>query len=245
MFAEVPPPGPRTLGGSGTIPISIESDRRWASQSFAPTLSGDGNVIAFVWKTTASARMAIFVRDLSANAGTCITCDLADDGVGMHGFDPHLSGDGRLVAFTVARDRGSPAISTRTDIAVHDRASGHTAVITRAANASSTRARISGDGRFVSFESLASNLACGRRCRGIARDQNLLSDIYVYDRQAGTFARVSSSGEEWWAPSVGPSLDLAGNVIVFSSRQPLGADDPTTDFDLFISTVRPPAIGRR
>lgn len=232
-------------GEPNPVPISIESDRRRGSQSFAPTLSGDGNVIAFVSKTTASARMAIFVRDLRANAGTCITCALADDGVGMHGFDPHLSGDGRLVAFTIATDRGSRAISTRKDIAVHDRSSGQTTVITRSANASSTRARISGSGRFVSFESLASNLACGRRCRGIARDQNLLSDIYVYDRQAGTFARVSGSGEEWWAPSVGPSLDMSGNVIIYSSRQPLGADDPTIDFDLFIRTIRPPAIGRR
>ena len=118
-------------------------------------------------------------------------------------------------------------------------------MITRSANASSTLARISGNGRFVSFESLASNLACGRRCRGIARDQNLLSDIYVFDRQAGTFARASSSGEEWWVPSLGPSLDTEGNVIIFSSRQPLAADDPTTDFDLFIRTVHPRAMARR
>jgi Tol biopolymer transport system component len=224
--------------------INTEPDRR-GSQNFAPTLSGDGNVIAFVSKTAAEGRMAIVVRDLRATLGTCITCDLIDDATGMHGFDPHLSGDGRLVAFTVAHDRGPRAISTRTDIAVHDRASSQTTVITRAANASSTRARISGNGRFVAFESLASNLACGRRCRGIARDQNLLSDIYVFDRHAGTFARVSGSREEWWVPSVGPSLDTAGNVIIFSSRQPLAADDPTTDFDLFIRTVHPRPSARR
>ena len=73
----------------------------------------------------------------------------------------------------------------------------------------------------------------------------MLSDIYVLDRQAGTFARVSSSGEEWWVPSLGPSIDTEGNVIIFSSRQPLGADDPTTDFDPFIRTVHPPAMARR
>ena len=93
-------------------------------------------------------------------------------------------------------------------------------MITRTGNASSSRARISGNGRLVAFQSLASNLACHRRCGDGASDRNLLPDIYVFDRLVETFTRVSRGHEDWWVPSVGPWLDADGTTIVFSSREP-------------------------
>jgi hypothetical protein len=69
--------------------------------------------------------------------------------------------------------------------------------------------------------------------------------IVVFDRYTETFARVCSGVEEWWVPSLGPWLDAEGRTVVSSSRQPFDADDPTTDFDLFVRTLDPPAIVRR
>ena len=91
----------------------------------------------------------------------------------------------------------------------------------------------------MAFQSLASNLSCNRGCRGGSRDQNLLPDIYLFDRLTETFTRVSSGLEEWWAPSVGPWLAAEGTSIVFSSRQLVDGSDPTFDFDLFIRTLSP------
>ena len=235
--------------GTGTpklITVSIEADgRRSVSDSFAPALSGNGNVVAFVSTTAAQARRAVFVRDLALNSAMCITCGMVGDGSYVHSYDPHLDADGQFVVFTVARERGSGSHPARTDIAVHDRVSSRAVVITRTANASSSRARISGNGRFVAFESLASNLSCNRRCPAESSDQNLVADIYLFDRLTAKFTRVSRGGEEWWAPSVGAGLDAEGASIVFSSRQPIDGNDPTSDFDLFIRTLNPPAITRR
>ena len=149
------------------------------------------------------------------------------------------------MVFTLSRGRGSGSTPVRTDIVVHDRVGSRTVVITRTANASSARARISGNGRFVAFESLASNLSCNRRCGDESSDQNLVADIYLFDRVTGTFTRVSRDSQEWWTPSVGASLDAEGDSIAFSSRQPVDANDPTSDFDLFIRTLRPPPIAGR
>jgi hypothetical protein len=109
-----------------------------------------------------------------------------------------------------------------------------TTLITSRANASSRCPRISANGRFIVFESLASNLACDRGCPAEAIDENLLPDVYLFDRQTGTFRRLSRGADEWWAPSLQPWLDARGLVVVFSSRQPFGPEDLTSDFDLFV-----------
>jgi Tol biopolymer transport system component len=97
---------------------------------------------------------------------------------------------------------------------------------------------MSPDGRYVAFESLASNLACNqRRCPPGTSDENLLSDIYLFDRSSGQFTRVSGGPNEWWVPSIGVSVAREGAIISFSSRQPIDAHDPTTDFDLFVRTL--------
>ena len=218
-------------------------------ESFSPSISGDGRVVAFA--STASLGqaaerrlpgavqppVAVFVRDSASGTTTCPSCGGIAGGSGRHVYDPQLSDDGRYVVFTVSHESGSRLVSRRTDVAVHDRASSRTTVITRRANASSTRPRISGNGQFIVFQSLASNLACEKRCAADAVDENLLPDVYLFDRQTETFTRLSRGAEEWWAPSIAPWLDAEARVVIFSSRQPVGPDDPTTDFDLFVQSL--------
>ena len=63
---------------------------------------------------------------------------------------------------------------------------------------------ISGDGRFVAFASDASNLVKG--------DTNGVTDVFVYDRQAGTTERVSvgQGGAQAGSRSVSPSISGDG-----------------------------------
>ena len=113
-------------------------------------------------------------------------------------------------------------------------------MITSRANASSTRPRMSANGRYLAFESLASNLACNKRhCPLGSGDENLLTDIYVFDQSSGQFSRLSGGRDEWWVPSVGVWLNRDGTVLTISSRQPLDGNDPTTDYDLFVQTLTP------
>ena len=122
----------------------------------------------------------------------------------------------------------------RTDVAFHDRGSRATTLITHRANANSGNPRISGNGRFIAFESTASNLACDRRCSAEEIDENLLPDVYVFDRHTARFRRVSGGLQQWWVPSLWPWLDAEGKIVIFSSRQPVDGSDTTTDFDLFV-----------
>ena len=76
---------------------------------------------------------------------------------------------------------------------------------------SSYQASISADGRYVAFVSNTDNLA--------GYDENGVSDIFVYDRQADEMERVSiaSDGSEANAASLNPSLSANGRYVTFQS----------------------------
>jgi hypothetical protein len=52
------------------------------------------------------------------------------------------------------------------------------------------------EGSVVVFESTASNLATAGRGGTKAADENLLSDVYAFDRHTESFARVSGGPDE-------------------------------------------------
>ena len=93
---------------------------------------------------------------------------------------------------------------------------------------------ISGDGRYVAFNSAASNLVAG--------DTNNANDIFVYDRIAHTTERVSlaSNGAEQIDPSgfgstATPSISADGRYVAFSSAAGnLVAGDTNGNSDIFV-----------
>jgi Tol biopolymer transport system component len=78
-------------------------------------------------------------------------------------------------------------------------------------NATSFDASISGDGRYVAFHSLASDLVPG--------DGNGLGDVFVRDLQANTTTRASvdSTGGDADHVSSFPSLSDDGRYVAFQS----------------------------
>jgi Tol biopolymer transport system component len=213
--------------------IGVDEAGRQLGRSFAPRISGDGRFVAFAASAGQSdpsradpaSIPRVYLRDISAGRTVCVSCD----GPGRLGaFAPDLSADGGVVAFAI---QSTPA---RSDIALYDQTSETIRVITRSGNAQSTNPRLSGDGRVVVFESWASNLLCGKRCREADLDENLLPDVYLFDRTTGRFRRASGAAAQWWTPSRGPGIDRTGGVVIFSSREPFGPEDLTSDFDLFV-----------
>lgn len=79
-------------------------------------------------------------------------------------------------------------------------------------NRQSAYLSISADGRYVAFESWASNLVSG--------DTNGTYDVFVRDRVAGTTERVSVAGDGNQANhgSYNPSISADGRYVAFSSR---------------------------
>lgn len=207
--------------------ISTDEAGRQFASAHSPRLSGNGRFVAFAAATVRS-RPRVYLRDLVAGTTICVSCDESTGTARLAAFAPDLSADGSVVAFSVQSTR------TRSDVALYDRASRTITVITGLANARSTMPRLSADGRVVAFESWASNLLCNGRCRGEDVDENLLLDVYVFERTTGRFQRASGAQTTWWTPSLGPGIDGTGATIVFSSREPFGPEDLTTDFDLFV-----------
>ncbi|MCZ7669549.1 MAG: hypothetical protein M5U34_21410 [Chloroflexi bacterium] len=78
-------------------------------------------------------------------------------------------------------------------------------------NDTSTRSSISVDGRYVTFDSDASNL--------VSDDTNNRSDVFVYDRQTGQTSRISitSDGTQGDNSSWSPSISADGRYVAFES----------------------------
>src|SRR5690606_24168381 len=111
------------------------------------------------------------------------------------------------------------------NVYVADRESGELTLISRGidgpANGVSTFPRLSGDGRFVVFQSRADNLVEG--------DDNGTTDIFVYDRETETMQLVSRGldGAPGNGQSITPAISDDGRVIAFASRATNLIEQPT------------------
>jgi Tol biopolymer transport system component len=152
------------------------------------------------------------------------------------GSYPTLSHDGRYVAFySSASNIVTGDANESWDVFVRDRESGIVERISlgdgeEEGNSASVWPSISGDGRYVAFQSLASNLVPG--------DTNQTWDIFVRDRIGGTTERVSvdGAGAEVFGMSLSPSISADGRYVAFHSGAPdLVPSDPIEgSYDVFV-----------
>jgi Tol biopolymer transport system component len=156
-----------------------------------------------------------------------------------------LSADGRFVVFSSVDDHLVEGDSNRAmDVFVRDRQMGTVRRVSVAssgnqANAASGRARISVDGRYVVFESLASNLVTG--------DANGVQDVFRHDLQSGTTVRVSTTPADVDpnGASQDPVLSADGRWVAFASAADnLIAGDGNGVADIFLWDAEEPAATR-
>ncbi|RMH77160.1 MAG: hypothetical protein D6683_09270 [Actinomyces sp.] len=194
--------------------VSTTSDGQPANgPSYNPAVSDDGRYVAFHSLATNLSPLDtdpiadLYLKDLQTGEVTLITKGVNGGSGNGRSFVPEISGDGRYVAF---ESEASNLISKEThgfddtndkwDIFLWDR---DTDTIERIsvnfalgnADNNSFRPRISGDGRYVAFESFASNIVFG--------DTNDVADVFVYDRQLQQMDRAS-------VPNAGVALDSNG-----------------------------------
>jgi Tol biopolymer transport system component len=170
---------------------------------------------------------------------------LSNRGVPIEG-DPFLSGDilypplsydGRYIAFqSNATYLAGTEIAAPGQVFVVDRERGLIQLVSitsdgEQANAPSTYPTISGDGRFVTFTSEASNLVDG--------DVDGTSDVFVTNVQTGDIELVSRSavGEPAGGSSYGyfPSISSDGRFVVFNSDSSnLAGSDSNGTWDVFL-----------
>jgi Tol biopolymer transport system component len=218
------------LGCTGGVEVVSQSTTGVVGEaaSHGTALSGDGRFVAFESEATLTAGLPpetlfdVYVRDVELHTTTLVSADHAE---ATNAIDPSISADGRWVAFTRLPTHDFEVAH----VFVWDRLTGETRRVSETADGTpgdgnSSRAEVSADGRFVVFESFASNLVLG--------DSNGTEDVLVHDREAGTLERVSltSSGAE--AAGGAPAISGDGRFVSFASRATaLGA---TTHGDLFV-----------
>ena len=205
-----------------------------------PCISADGRHVAFYSNATnlvandTNGQADIFVRDTASGVTTLASVNTAGEQANGSSSGPAISADGRYVAF--ASDSPNLVISdtnAHVDVFVHDRLTG---VTTRESmgpaaqgNGDSTAPSISADGRYVAFESLATDFA--------ASDSNGASDVFVRDRVAGTTARMSmdSSAVPTNGGSHAAAISQDGRCVAFESTATnLVAGDSNGASDVFV-----------
>jgi Tol biopolymer transport system component len=212
-----------------TTRVSIANDgTQGNSNSGGPDITGDGRFVAF--HTSASTLVPndtnnefdIFLHDRQTGAIERVSLTSAGGETNDVGWseDPAVSNDGRYIAFASFATNLVPADNNgASDIFVRDRTAGTTQRVSVAtggseANSYSQDAKISSDGRFVAFQSLASNL--------VPNDTNGTDDIFVHDRQTGVTERVSvaSDGTQFTGQSRAPvSLSADARFVTFGTGQ--------------------------
>jgi len=206
-----------------TTLVSVSSSGNQGDGSWEPTISADGRYVAFessasnlVYGDT-NGTADIFVHDRQTGETTLVSVNSNSEQGNEFSDLPSLSADGHYVAFrSYASNLVYGDTNGTADIFVHDRQTGETTLVSVSSsdeqeNDGSWEPTISADGRYVAFESSASNLVDG--------DTNGYSDVFVHDRQTGETERVSvsSNGEQgnygsWWS-----TISADGRYVAFES----------------------------
>lgn len=188
---------------------SISAHGRWVAFATSRKLRGDGHTVE------------ILVRDMKANRTT--SASRADGRYGAPAsddcHDPAISANGRYVAFaSKAKNLTRIDKSGVEDVFVRDLRTGRTVLASRAAGkrgaagaGDSSNPSISADGRYVAFESYASNLG--------PADNSTFPDVFVRDMRSGrVFLASRGSGGVANALSSNPAISPDGRYVAFDSR---------------------------
>jgi Tol biopolymer transport system component len=149
-----------------------------------------------------------------------------------HSGGADASSDGSYIVFSSVATNLAGGI-TQGQVYVRDKIRGATELVSMGnlglPNGRALAPSISDDGRFVAFQSFASNLVSG--------DTNAADDIFVKDRQTGTVTRVSvsSSGAQGSGVSSDPAISGDGRYVAFaSSSSTLVGGDTNGTQDVFV-----------
>jgi Tol biopolymer transport system component len=221
-----------------------------AQGSFDPSVSADGHLVAFdsyvhLINSDTNGALDVWVKDLDTGKVTVVSVASNGHQGDDRSYAPHISGNGRFVAFTSDADNLVPGDTHGTgvpDAYVHDLLTGRTVRVSVSSTGAETTAGfasyaegVSGDGRFVVFESDAPNLVPG--------DTNNVFDVFVRDRRTKTTRRVDvtpfglqSAGT---VGAVGGSISGDGRFVAFMSDAPdLVSGDTNGVMDVFVRDRR-------
>ena len=202
-----------------------------------PAISADGRYVAFgsdannLVQSDTNGNGDIFVHDRQTGETTRVSVSSARVQGSGRSWWPAISANGRYVAFSsYASNLVQSDTNGNSDIFVHDRQTGETTRVSVSSaelqgNYNSYYPAISGDGRYIVFQSYSYNLVEG--------DNNWAYDIFVHDRQTAETTRVSVSSvgvqandDSWW-----PGISANGRFVAFASNANNLVEGDTNGYD--------------
>jgi Tol biopolymer transport system component len=199
-----------TLGLQGNLGVAPEP----------AAVSNDGNLIAFSTYATNLSSMDgdmssdVYLRDRSGDTTELMSINYlgTDNVIGLH---PSMDDDGTLVAFNTNGPATILSVGPWMQCYVRDVASGTTEMVSYSevsaleGSGNSEFPELSGDGRYVVFQSGAADLLTG--------DSNLAPDVFLRDRSAGSleFVSLDQSGALTGLGASRPHLSDDGRYVVF------------------------------
>lgn len=235
------------LTGTTTI-VSVDSlGNPGGNGSFFPSISANGNVVAFESDSgfgtgDTNGRRDIFAHDCTTGITQLVSVSSAGTQWPDASSSAAISGDGNVVAFVkthllVGSGRDGGGYHARLDVLVRDRAAGTTVyanvntagLVSYVVNSLAPSPSVSFDGHFVAFTSKASDL--------VANDLNAHYDVFVRDMVAGATVRASldNAGNEGNGDSLAPSISADGRYVAFTSAATnLVSGDANGHVDVFV-----------
>jgi len=216
--------------------------------SFPNAISGDGRFVVFTSVASTFVEddvepgleeaLDVFLRDRQTGVTERISVNSDGEAALGPSFDSDVSDDGRFVTFESGAANLADNDGDQTfDIFVRDRELETTELVSvnsdnEGGNLSSLAPSISGDGRFVAFDSDADNLVEG--------DTNLAADVFVRDRELGTteLASVGSTGELGRLGGVDPEITKDGRLVLFFSVSDFVARDTNKVGDAYVHDLQ-------
>lgn len=186
-------------------------------------MSADGRFVVFSSDATnlvagdTNGKQDVFLYDADLQSVERISVTSLGVEGNNNSFSPSISDDGTLVVFvSTATNFAGDDDNNALDVFLYDRLTTNLTLISRHSDTTlgdnaSYDCKISGNGLFVVYRSLATNL--------VDEDTNGFVDIFLYDVQNATTSRVSVSTDDVQAngDSLQPSISADGTVIAFAS----------------------------
>ena len=209
---------------------------------FTPAISGNGRFVVFRSDATnlvsndTNGLDDLFVRDLKK--GKTRRISIGTGGVETDAFSTQasISDNGRFVVFrSNATNIGGGSSGLIADIFLHDRKKKRTRLISKsnagvASNSDSFEPKISGDGRYVTYYTIATTI--------VPNDSNgSQNDVMVYDRLKKKTTRASKSSKGVQGPLSSSLSDISadGRFVVWDSKsENLVGSDSNGFGDIFI-----------
>ena len=225
--------------------LSVSSSGSEANdQSTDPSVSSTGRWVAFDSRATnlvpndTNGRVDVFVRDRSNGLTERVSLSSGNASFpGLQGnsssFQPDISADGQHVAFLSWATNLAGAGGAQTQVYLRNRLDQSTQRVSVSSaevsgDNNSFHPSVSANGRYVAFESYATNLVSG--------DTNGTDDVFARDTVAGKTVRVSvkSDGTQADLAAEEPSISDDGRFVAFETLSALVASDTNGAVDVYV-----------